>query len=54
MTVLRAEQPSSKDERYREIVSVFARNGIGIPEERFSKHDVMLVVGLEECLRFPS
>jgi hypothetical protein len=40
MTVLRAEQPSGKDERYREIVSVFARNGIGILEERFSKHDV--------------
>jgi hypothetical protein len=40
MTVLRASQPVSKDERYREIVSVFARNGIGILEERFSKHDV--------------
>jgi hypothetical protein len=40
MTVLRAEQLISKDKRYREIVSVFARSGIGILEESFSKHDV--------------
>ena len=40
MTEIRTKSPASKDERYREIVSIFARNGIGILEERLSKHDV--------------
>ena len=40
MTVVRAKQSISKDERYREIVSICARNGFGILEDRFTMHDV--------------